>query len=82
MFETKFSCDVCGTVRKQVNKWFVSIPGQGIRILGFTEKLGRKKGNICLCGENCLHAHIAQVAPTLHPTPIPENGEGESNAAI
>jgi hypothetical protein len=74
MFETKYSCDICKSVRKEVNKWFVSIPGPGIHILGFTEKLGRKKGNICLCGENCLHTFIAQVAPTLHAV-IPETGE-------
>jgi hypothetical protein len=74
MFEGRYTCDNCGAVRKQVNKWFVSVPGSGIRILGFTEKLGRKKGNICLCGETCLHAHVSQLAPTLHAV-IPETGE-------
>jgi len=76
MFETKFTCDICGEVRKQTNKWFVSIPGQGIHILGFTEKLAKKKGNSCLCGEKCLHVWVASLAPILHVVhEIPETGK-------
>ena len=71
-YSRHFTCDVCGTHKKLMNKWFlVEVTDTSICIRVFDYESAKQERFAILCGENCLQKYLSQKLESLHNQPQP-----------
>ena len=53
------TCDVCGSLRKDVNRWWIARQSTGALVIRAYTLAGAQEGRAILCGEACLHKWVA-----------------------
>ena len=73
MYQEAFTCDVCGTVRKETNKWFLAHCVFSIVISPFDSEEAKHKDWTHLCGESCTQKFVSANLASLHSTTEPQS---------
>ena len=52
------TCDICGAVRLQTNRWWIAKRSTGALVIRAYTLAGAQEGRAILCGEVCLHKWV------------------------
>ena len=83
MIRQAISCDICGTEKKQTNRWFVVWDHGGeLRVSGWNSRNRLRPGSKHLCGQTCLHKLVDDFMAKILAVRVQPPAPGDANAEV